>query len=162
MIKEDCKAVFIGKETIWIGNVREKGSVVSVRVPNKFLPVFSRFRPLLSNVKDHMKVFQEKILISLNEGRTDERVRVYSIDLDTFEKNHADFNGRLLRDYEGLVAERNFLYGMVKKLEDLLKTQGLDDLLKTRFKDDYTFFTGLRPGFLYNKDDKKKEGVKKK
>lgn len=160
MVKEESRAVFIGKDTVWIGWVKEEDDTVFVRVPNKAMPFMSKYRPILSNVKDHMSDYQEKVLISLNDGRGDEKVRVYPIDLDTFESNFVDINPRVKRSIESLHAERNFLYGMVKEMEGMLKTAGMHDLLKMKFKDEYGYFTSLKPGFMYNDNDKK--GDKKK
>ena len=62
---------------------------------------------------------------------------------------------------ESLHAERNFLYGMVKEMESMIKTAGMHDLLKMKFKDEYSYFTSLKPGFMYNDNDKKGDNKKK-
>lgn len=156
---EEHRAIFEGRETTFIGWFKEVNNTIFTRVPHKWFPFIKTWRPILSNVKHYMnKGYQERKIIDLNKGRTGVRIRVYPFDLDTFTPYFPMMNDADKRLLESLTVERDFLFSIAKEMEQIIKTAGMEDKLKGKFKDDYNFFTSLKPPYVIDKhEDKKKK-----
>ena len=155
-MKEESRAVFLGRDTVFFGWVSIENNTVYTRVPNKKLPFLFKKLPVLSNVKDHMEDYEERTLISLNEGRTDNKVRIFPFDLDTFEPYFSSMNPSIKRRIKSLEKERDFLFQYAKELEEIVNLTGNQDLLKRKFKTEYDFYQNLRPGYTFNTQPEKK------
>lgn len=150
MTEKAINVVFDGHSTYWVGKMKiERGNV--------FLRAFPSFRwsLALGNVKDLMKNYSEKTVYDLKRGKLEsKKIRVYPFDLSDYSTDHATMNNDFMREMESLKAERNYLYGFVQRMQELLQSTDSLDLLKSKFKDDYQYFTGLTPQYLFNKKDK--------
>lgn len=149
---EEHKAIFLGRNTVFIAAVKVEGQTALFRVPNKWFPFISSFRPVLSNVRKEMEQnYEERNLINLDSGRTEEKVRVYHFDVDTFERYYADANPAVRRLINSLTQERDILFQMTKEAERYAKGMTSKDQFVESFKEQYEFYVNnIKPGYLFN------------
>lgn len=157
MVNDYFRGLFIGKSCVAIGSFRQDDKTLCAKTPSKWMP-FAKHKPILSNIHKHIDNYEERILVNFAEGRTDQKIRVYPFDIDTFEPYYPMMNSELKRTVESLSAERDYLFQRLMEMEEILRVAGMDNLVKEKFKQDYDYFTQLRPGFTFNKPD----GGKKK
>jgi len=159
-MRDEWRASFRGAKTLFNCWMRRDGDDYYIKVRRfRSIPFLYEWRKIYGNITNHLTTFKEIQLFDVEEGRTEDVVREYPLDFDTLEKNFIDSNSNATVEIQQLTEERNYLYRLVRELQEQIKTLGSNDLLKSRFKDDYSFFTGLKPGFLHNQ---KKDEVKKK
>jgi hypothetical protein len=156
MVNEIFKAVFLGKSTITIGSFRRDGHSLLAKTPNRFFPFFQH-KPVVSNISQHLSNYEERELVNFNDGRTGNTIRLYPFDIDTFTPYYPLMNVDVKREMESLRVERDYLYQKMIELKEMISVAGMDNLVKEQFKSDFDFFTGLRPGFSFNKPDGKKK-----
>ena len=157
MVKEDIfPAMFKGPKKIFFGWFKIEEDTVLVRKHNKWFPFKTNFVPLISNLKKHLKQYQERFLVDLNEGTSNDVVRCYSFDIDTFEPDFADIDRHSKLLIQSLEKERDYLYYYTKELENIISLSGNKDLIKTKFKEEHTFFTSLQPQFPFKPTNKKR------
>lgn len=148
---EEHRAIFLGRNTAFIAWVKMEGQQAFFKVPNKWFPFISTYRPVLSGVRKEMEMnYEERRLISLDEGRTDEVVRIYHFDVDTFERYYADANPAVQRLINSLTMERDILFQLMKEAEAYIKGMTSKELFMEHFKEQYDYYTNLKPGFMYN------------
>jgi hypothetical protein len=149
---EEHRAIFLGRNTVFIAWTKIEGKQTFFKIPNKWVPFISKWQPVLSNVKRHMEMnYQERTLVDLNTGRTDEKVRIYHFDVDNFEAYYADMNPSNERLLRSLHAERDMLFAIVDGMDKLLKN-GMDaDRFMAHFKDQHDFYVNqIKPGYMFN------------
>lgn len=159
-MSEEFPAEFMGKDTIFRCYIiiKDNGDIFA-KTPSWFPGLYKK-RLLGGNLKTMMKMYQERFLLSLDDGRmSDLKVRVYPFDLDTFDPDFGQLNPSALRELESLRVERDFLFQAMNELKDIVKTAGMSDRIKDFTKREHEFYTGLRPPFvpMDKKDDKKRK-----
>lgn len=156
--KEEFKALFVGKSTGFLGTFKlQNGDLfIKERSLNPFKnDDFTATHKFVNQKLENPHVVK---LIDRDKGRTDEEVRVYFIDFDTFEKDYTNVNVEIQRELESLKTHNDYLFNTLQSLQSLIHRSGVKELLQDNFKKEYDFYTqSIRPPFIPNKDGDKKK-----
>ena len=154
---EEYRAVFRGRRSFWSGWVKEENGKIFVDVPHNKFPWLKEKKLLVSNIRQHLKNYTEIKMMDIGKGLSDQTVRFFPFDIDTFEPFYPDMNPDLLRELESLRQERDLLFQHSKELEEAIERHGMSDVLKKNFKAEHDYFMSLKPGVIITKDKEKKK-----
>jgi hypothetical protein len=154
-MKEEFRAVFMGKETFKSVWMRIDNETVFVRVPFKLFPFLSKYKPLMRNVSEKLRLYYEKKLLDNDFQRSESKVTIFPIDLDTFDEHELEVNREASRLIKDLQAKNDILSQENRDLKSLLEDNSNSDTFKRRTKDEYSFWTGLKPDFMFNQNNQK-------
>lgn len=168
MVTDEHHIVCHGLDTVFIGDILVENGDVFVkkrptgRLKRFFMPWKKDWVLLTGNVGEKLKVYTEKKLIDMRDGRTDVMVRVYPWDIDTGKEDFTKINSSMLREYKSVIEERDYLLQLWQDIKIVLESGGLMDIMKSKFKDEYAFFTGLKPDYMMHSQQSGKKDEKKK
>lgn len=149
MASEAFKAIFIGFDTVticWLKPVyNEKGLVcVHARKSKGFFG--KRWVPLLNNFhKSLLNVYQERVLLTIEKGRTDTKVRIFDFDIDRLQPNMGRLPVGKLAELESAQVEAGYHKSVATSAKEFTEASGNSDLYRKRVKSDVDFHRGLNP-----------------
>lgn len=160
-MSETFKAEFIGYETRISGTFKydHLDDILYIR-KGTLIP---KWIVVAVNVKEIIANFEERKLFSFFDGILEnQNIRIYWFDLkNNLKPYYPKISSELVRDHNSIIQERNSLFAELQEIKQLIKTGESLDTIKLRFKNEYDFYTGLKPGYMYNKDQASKDTKKK-
>lgn len=153
---QEYRAEFRGKSSFWTGWIREENGTLFARVPHKAFPFIKKWKPLISNVKEHTNNYSERRIMDLQYGLSNKTVRCFPFDIHTFEPYYPDMNPEMVRELESLRISQDFLFQYCKELEETMESHGMTDIVEKKFKAKHEFMMGLKPPSFVTQKPKEK------
>lgn len=154
--KQEFKAIFIGPGTGFLGTFKLEEGSLFIR-DEGLIPGSGTWRATHKNVTNKLKFFKEINLIDHKKGKTDDKVRVYPIDYETFTEDVSWVNTQLSQELESLRNQNSYLFNQLQELNQLIDKAGTENLIRDHIKKSFDYFTkDLKAPFFMKKDDKKK------
>lgn len=143
------KAIWLGKEFISIGDVKQKGNELFFKKVGG-MPFISSFVPVLANADEIP--FQERTLWCPHQGDTGMKLRIYMADLK-LDKYYAITNPQDLTAIAHLKTEnlaiKNHLEQLYAMLHDISNEDRISKKIK-KMREQYTAIMGYSSGGGYN------------